>query len=34
LGLEADQIQWVSSETGAGIGELADAIVAAAEEIS
>lgn len=32
LGLEADQIQWVSSETGAGIGELADAIVAAAEE--
>lgn len=32
LGLEADQIQWVSSETGAGIAELADAILQAAQE--
>lgn len=32
LGLEADQIQWVSSETGAGIPELAEAIMSAAQE--
>lgn len=32
LGLDTDQVQAVSSETGAGIAELAEAILAAAQE--
>lgn len=34
LGLDAEQVQWVSSETGAGIADLAEAILAAAQEAS
>lgn len=34
LGLEADQLQAVSSHTGLGIAELASAILMAAEEVS
>ena len=34
LGLEADQLQAVSANTGAGVAELATAILAAAQEVA